>query len=166
MSEPFIGEVKLFANSYAPRGWALCNGQILPINTNQALYSLIGTTYGGDGVTNFALPDLRGRVPIHTGAGIPLGQSAGEEQHTLTIQELPNHTHQVHASTNPANAPSPLNNAWAAQPGQYQAASGTLSQMNTGAISSAGNSQPHNNMQPFLVLNYCIAVQGIFPSRN
>lgn len=165
MSEPFLGEIRIFANNYAPRGWMFCEGQILQINQNQALYSLLGTVYGGDGVTTFALPDYRGRVPIHVSQSIPLGTSAGEAAHTLTVNEMPQHTHQVFASSNLASSPSPQNNAWAAVDNMYDPAA-TMAQMNTNAIGSAGGSQPHNNMQPYLVLNYAIAIQGIFPSRN
>lgn len=165
MSEPFVGEVRLFANNYAPRGWMFCEGQILQINQNQALYSLLGNVYGGDGVTTFALPDYRGRVPIHVSPTIPLGTAQGEANHTLTVNEMPQHTHQVSASSNTASATSPLNNAWAATNNLYDPAA-TMTQMNAQAIGAAGGSQPHANMQPYQVLNYAIAIQGIFPSRN
>ncbi|MVP00984.1 phage tail protein [Paenibacillus lutrae] len=166
MSEPFVGEVRLFANGYAPRGWMYCEGQILQINGNQALYSLLGNVYGGNGVSTFALPDYRGRVPIHVSSDIPLGTVAGEAAHTLTVSEIPQHTHQVQASSTPASDPSPLNNVWAAANGSVYDPAATMIQMNSGAIGQAGGSQPHNNMQPYLSLNFAIAIQGIFPSRN
>lgn len=165
MSEPFLGEVRLFANNYAPRGWMFCEGQILQINQNQALYSLLGSVYGGDGVKTFALPDYRGRVPIHVSQSISLGKAQGEAVHTLTINEMPQHTHQVSGSSNTQTAQSPANNTWAAFENLYGPAA-TMVQMSQAAIGTAGGSQPHNNMQPYLVLNYAIAVQGIFPTRN
>ncbi|SEG73918.1 phage tail protein [Paenibacillus sp. UNC499MF] len=166
MSEPFVGEIRLFANNYAPRGWAFCEGQTLSINTNQALYSLIGTVYGGDGKTNFKLPDLRGRVPIHVSSTTPLGQSAGEAAHTLTVNEMPAHTHQVSASGNPGSATTPASNVWADEAALYEPLSTPTVAMNAGTMSIAGGSQPHSNMQPYLVANYAIALVGIYPSRN
>ncbi|HEU4962730.1 MAG TPA: tail fiber protein [Bacilli bacterium] len=164
MSEPFLGEIRMFANNYAPRGWMLCEGQILNINQYQALYSLLGAVYGGNGVTTFALPDLRGRVPIHVSTTIPLGQKAGEATHTLTQNEMPAHTHQVFASTTTTTEVSPLNNTWGNQPNLYSTTPTTT--MNNEAIGSSGGSQAHDNMQPYLSTNFAIAVQGIFPSRN
>ncbi|MBA9084186.1 microcystin-dependent protein [Fontibacillus solani] len=167
MSEPFLGEIRLFPFGYAPRGWAACDGQILQINTNQALYSLLGTTYGGNGTTTFALPDFRGRTSIHTSPNYPLGQSSGEAAHQLTINEMPAHSHQVHASSSAANAVSPQNNTWASSSNTYTPiASGSPSPLNSGAISITGNSNPHSNMQPYLSLNFCIAIYGIYPSRD
>ncbi|MGN7360678.1 phage tail protein [Paenibacillus sp. SAF-054] len=164
MPEPFIGEIRVFSFGIVPKGWAACNGQTLPINQNQALYSILGTLYGGDGVTTFALPDLRGRAPVHQGSGLLLGQSAGEEHHTLTVQEMPQHTHQVSgAGTSSSNKAA--NNVWGTAPSLMYAANAT-SQMSPNALLSAGQSQPHNNMQPYTVLSYCIAINGIFPSRN
>lgn len=165
MSEPFLGEIRLFANGYAPRDWAYCEGQILPINSNQALFSLLGNVYGGDGVTNFALPDLRGRTSVHVSPSIPLGTSAGEAAHALTQNEIPQHTHQVSANGTSASTAVPLGNTWAPQAALYDPPA-TLVQMNAGAIGTAGGSQPHTNMQPYLAVHYCIALQGIFPSRN
>ena len=172
MSEPFIGEIRMFANNYAPRGWMFCEGQILQINQNQALYSLLGNVYGGDGQTTFALPDLRGRVPIHVSPTIPLGTAQGEAAHTLTVNEMPQHTHQVSASSANAASLSPVGNTWAVAVNEdnvqvplFEAAA-NLVQMNAGSISATGKSQPHTNMQPYLVTNFAIAIQGIFPSRN
>ncbi len=166
MSEPFVGEIRLFANNYAPRGWMFCEGQILQINQNQALYSLLGAVYGGNGVTTFALPDYRGRVPIHVSQSIPLGTAQGEATHILTVNEMPQHTHLVSGS-NASNSPSPANNTWGSGTdlNAYGPAE-SMVQMNQAAIGTAGGSQSHNNMQPYLVLNYAIAVQGIYPSKN
>lgn len=165
MSEPFIGEIRLFSNNYAPQGWAFCQGQLLPINQNQALFSILGTTYGGNGQTTFALPDLRGRVAIHMGNGYPLGQSSGQETHVLTTAELPPHTHLVSGSTEPPNAPSPAGNVWATRTdSQYSTSPNTT--LNPAAMSAAGSSQAHPNMQPYLTVNYCIALVGLYPSRN
>lgn len=167
MSEPFIGEIQAFSFNYAPRGWALCNGQLLAINQNQALYAILGNTYGGDGVTTFALPDLRGRTPVHVGQGVTLGQSAGEEAHTLTVNEMPQHTHQAMANQSNSTSSKPTDNVWGPAPAGSNSYTATANAvMNANALSTAGGSQPHSNMQPSLVLNYCIALQGIFPSRN
>lgn len=161
MSEPFLAEVRLFSFGFAPKGWAQCNGQLLPINQNLALYSLLGTTYGGNGTTTFALPDLRGRAPIHSHS-IPLGYRAGEETHTLTLSEMPMHTHQAMASGAAANATTPVNNFWGSQtPVNVYGNALNVPMLPLGA---AGGNQPHNNMQPYLVLNFCIALTGIFPS--
>ncbi|MED4584488.1 tail fiber protein [Brevibacillus choshinensis] len=166
MSEPFIGEIRLFALNFEPRGWAFCNGQIMAINTNQALFSLLGTTYGGNGVTTFALPDLRGRVPVNAGNSVTLGQSAGEEAHTLTLQEMPTHTHSVSASSEKANEVSPGGKVWAVKENSYAKVESPDYVMSSQALSSAGGNQAHTNMQPYLVMNFCIALQGVFPSRN
>ncbi len=167
MSEPFLGEIRIVSFSFAPRGWALCNGQLLPINQNQALFALLGTTFGGDGRVNFALPDLRGRTPIHVGSGFILGQRAGEEAHTLNQGEMPAHTHIVRASNLPANVRTPNGNVWASpNGGTNYSNSAPNTTMQANLVSTIGGSQPHNNMQPFLVLNFIIALQGIFPSQN
>lgn len=167
MSEPFLAEIKIMAFSFAPKGWALCNGQILPINQNQALFSLLGTTYGGNGQTTFALPDLRGRTPVHTGPTVTLGQKAGEENHTVINSEMPAHNHPVSASSTQSDAPVPAGNLLGADTTSiYAPADANLVALVPGTISTAGGSQPHNNMQPYLTLNFCIALQGIFPSRN
>ncbi len=165
MGTPFIGEIKIVSFNYAPRGWALCNGQLLPIAQNQALFSLLGTMYGGNGQTTFALPDLRGRAPVHVGAGFNQGDRAGEEAHTLITGELPTHTHAVSASSGAPNQGSPTGNAWATLNNGYS--TGTPNAvLGPSAIGAGGGSQPHENRQPYLVLNFVIALQGIFPSRN
>ena len=167
MSTPYISEIKIFSFNYAPKGWAQCNGQLLPINQNQALFSLLGTTYGGNGQTTFALPDLRGRTPIHMGNSFSEGQVGGQEFHILTSTEMPAHNHQVVVSTNNADMESPAGNLLAK--GGSDAlftASQNGTQMSANFIANAGGSQPHSNMQPYLTLNICIALQGIFPSRN
>lgn len=167
MSEPFLAEIRIFSFNFAPKGWALCNGQLLPINQNQALFALLGTTYGGNGQTNFALPDLRGRAPFHTGNGLIQGQRGGEEAHTLSQAELPAHTHALRASSQPANLAAPNQGAWAATSGGTGFSNGAPNtQMQARLVSSAGGSQPHENRQPFLTLSFAIALQGIFPSRN
>lgn len=166
MSEQFVGEIRMFGLNYAPRGWALCNGQLLAINQNQALFALLGTTYGGNGVTTFALPDLRGRVPVHVGNGIVLGQSAGEENHTLTQPEIPVHTHLISGSGATVSEASPAGSIWAASVENPYKASAPDTTMNAASMGAAGGSQPHSNMQPYLTINYCIALEGIFPSRN
>lgn len=165
MAEPFLSEIRIMSFVFAPRGWALCNGQLLPINQNQALFSLLGTTYGGDGRVNFALPDLRGRTPIHTGSGFTLGERGGEQAHTLSISELPTHTHVLNATSNNGNQLIPGNNLLAASANQlYHALDGNLQAMSSSSIANVGGSQAHLNMQPFLTLSFCIALQGIFPS--
>ena len=166
MAEPFLSEIRMFSFVFPPKGWALCNGQLLPINQNQALFSLLGTTYGGDGRVNFALPDLQSRVPIHMGNGHTLGERAGEQAHTLTIQELPQHTHTVRASSAINNTILPSGNYFAAStPSEFYSGSPTVP-MNGAMITNTGGSQAHLNMQPFLTLSFCIALQGIFPSPN
>ena len=165
MSEPFLSEIRIVSFGFAPKGWALCNGQLLPINQNQALFSLLGTTYGGDGRVNFALPNLQGRTPIHMGNGHTLGETGGEHGHTLNISELPTHSHAVKASSSNADQPIPTNGVLAAANNLY-AAAGNLTSLSPTSISSTGGSQAHLNMQPFLTLNFCIALQGIFPSQN
>jgi microcystin-dependent protein len=168
MSEPFLSEIRIMSFNFPPTGWALCNGQLLLITQNQALFSLLGTTYGGDGVVNFALPNLQGRVPIHFGGGHTLGDSAGQEQHTLTIPELPAHTHATMASSLDGDQPSPAGNllAGTANAQLYSSTATNLEPLLPATISSVGGSQSHENRQPFLVLNFCIALQGIFPSAT
>ncbi len=168
MSDPFLGEIKIVSFNFAPRGWALCNGQLLPINQNQALFSLLGTTYGGDGRVNFALPNFQGRVPVHVGGGIVQGMSAGTEQHTLTIAELPTHDHTLAASSVAASVAVPGAGALPAVASTplYRPDSNPGSLLHPESITSVGGSQPHSNMQPILGLNFAIALQGIFPSQN
>ena len=165
MAEPFLSEIRLFSFEFAPKAWALCNGQLLPINQNQALFSLLGTTYGGDGRVNFALPDLRGRVPIHMGGGHTLGERGGEQAHTLSIAELPEHTHTAHASSENGNQPFANGNVLAAAGNVYSGPS-SLTTLNASSVTNVGGSQAHQTMQPYLTLNFCIALQGIFPSQN
>ena len=166
MADPFLSEIRLFSFNFPPRGWALCNGQLLPINQNQALFALLGTTYGGNGQVNFGLPDLRGRTPIHAGNGHVLGESGGEPSHTLMSPELPMHTHVVQATTATGDIPVPTANLLADSPSQLYAAATNPTTLHPASITKAGGSQPHDNMQPFLVLSFCIALQGIFPSQN
>ena len=167
MAEPFLSEIRIMSFNFAPKGWATCDGQLLPINQNQALFSLLGTTYGGNGQTNFALPNLRGRASLHTGNGHTLGESAGSSSVTLTQQQMPQHIHMLAVSNTATGGTivatgNVLGNAGSQVYGAAQA----LQAMNPGCVGSVGGSQPHNNMMPFLVLNFCIALQGIFPSRN
>lgn len=168
MAEPFLSEIRIMSFVYAPRGWALCNGQLLPINQNQGLFSLLGTTFGGDGRVNFALPDLRGRTPIHVGSGHSLGERGGEQAHTLSIGELPEHVHVMSASGQPATTNVPATSLLLAQSTGDNAwgPASNLVAMNAAAITNTGGSQAHLNMQPFLTLSFCIALQGIFPSPN
>ena len=180
MSEPFLSEIKVVSFNYAPVGWALCNGQFLPINQNQALFSLLGTTYGGNGQTTFALPNLRGRVPIHFDDAHNLGEAAGSTAVTINIQQLPTHTHQLMGRTDIVDADfgpqDPSGKLYAGAQvslqggnkvaGQIYANPSSLVALAPNAVSSVGGSQPHNNMMPYLTLNFIIALQGIFPSRN
>ena len=164
MAEPFLSEIRIMSFVFAPKGWALCNGQLLPINQNQALFSLLGTTFGGDGRVNFALPDLRGRAPLHVGSGHTLGERGGEQAHTLTIAELPTHTHAVGVSTSSSSGnDNPANRFLGSVNNMYHTPT-NLTAMNAGTITNTGGSQAHLNMQPFLTLSFCIALQGIFPS--
>jgi microcystin-dependent protein len=168
VSTPFLGEIKLvsFGSGDVPNGWASCNGQLLPINQNQALFSLLGTTYGGDGVNTFALPNLQGRTPFHEGSGHTLGETGGEISHTLTLQEMPEHTHIASGSSDPGILISPSNNTWAVTTQNPYSSGAPDSTMTPATISNAGGSQPHNNLQPYLVLHFIIALIGIFPSQN
>jgi microcystin-dependent protein len=166
MAEPFLSEIRIMSFVFAPKGWALCNGQLLPINQNQPLFSLLGTTFGGDGRVNFALPDLRGRAPIHVGSGHTLGERGGEQAHTISIAELPVHTHVLQASATAGNVPVTPNNLLATSPSNIYSAPTSLVALNASSVTNTGGSQAHLNMEPFLTLNFCIALQGIFPSPN
>ena len=166
MAEPFLSEIRIMSFAFAPKGWALCNGQPLPVNQNQALFALLGTTFGGDGQVNFALPDLRGRTPIHVGSGHTLGERAGEQAHTLSIAEVPTHTHSLNANSSGTGGTSNPNNNFLGGANNAYHAPSNLTAMNAGTITSTGGGQAHLNMQPFLTLSFCIALQGIFPSLN
>lgn len=167
MSDPYLGEIKVISFNFPPRGWAFCNGQSMPINQNQALYSVLGTQYGGDGITTFMLPNLQGRTAIHQGQGYQVGTAGGEAAHTLTINELPRHTHQAMGQS-AVSSPgvSPAGSVWAGVSNADLFAAIPAGQMSPNAIGMAGANQPHQNTPPFLALNYVIALQGIFPSRN
>lgn len=167
MAEPFLGEIRLFSFVFAPKGWALCNGQLLPINQNQALFALMGTTYGGDGRVNFALPNLRGRAPLHFGEGITQGQAGGAGSVTLNATQIPQHTHGFNASASPGQQVFPAGNILAQNSrGTAGFRSGPGATMNAGMIASNTGGQAHGNMQPYLVLSFCVALQGIFPSQS
>jgi microcystin-dependent protein len=166
MSEPFLSEIKIMSFAFPPKGWALCNGQLLPINQNQALFSLLGTVYGGNGQTTFALPNLQGRVPIHRGSGYTIGQLGGEASHTLLQTEMPTHVHTVAASSAATNGTSSPNGNFLGGGNNVYSAPQSLTALNPATVTSVGNSQPHENMSPYLVLSFCIALQGIYPSRN
>ncbi|GAA0745322.1 phage tail protein [Dactylosporangium roseum] len=162
MTEPYIGEIRMMAFGFPPRYWALCDGQLLPITQNAALFSILGITYGGNGQTTFALPDLRGRRPVHVGTAYSLGQTGGAETHALGLTELPVHTH-VPRATATGGQPTPTGTVWAPMPGGY--APGPDTHMAAASVAVVGNGQPHENMPPFLTVNFVIALQGIFPSR-
>jgi microcystin-dependent protein len=177
--DPLLGTISMFAGNFAPRGWALCNGQLLSISTNQALFSILGTTYGGDGIRTFGLPDLRGRAPIHQGQGPgltsrTLGELGGEEHVTLMISQMPVHNHALNASTNTGNQPSPTNGVLAlstdpdagGNPINFTPGANVNTIMANNAISPVGQSMPHDNMQPYLAVTFIIALEGVFPSRN
>ncbi|MEM8994736.1 MAG: tail fiber protein [Acidobacteriota bacterium] len=173
MSEPFVGEVRMFAGNFAPRGWAFCDGQLLAVSQNDALFSLLGTVYGGDGRTTFGLPDLRGRIPIHPGSGPGLsprrlGAKAGSENETLTVNQLPSHTHDWRTSTSAATERSPNNGVYAqaAASDFYRTNPGSSTNMSSAAVSAIGGSRPHSNLMPFLCINFIIALFGIYPSRH
>lgn len=171
MANPYVGEIRMFGCNFAPQGWAFCDGRLLPITQNTALFSLLGTTYGGNGTSNFALPDLRGRVPVNWGQGpglsdYVLGQAAGSETVTLTSGEMPQHSHQVAANNGSGTVTRPAGAVPARTGTSNYAAAPDGTAMNAGMLSSAGGSLPHANLQPYLALNFCIALQGIYPSRN
>ncbi len=166
MAEPFLSEIRIMSFGFAPRGWALCDGQLLPINQNQALFSLLGTTFGGNGQTNFALPDLRARTPIHVGSGHTLGERGGEQAHTLSIAEVPTHTHVANASSSVGNAVIPTNTVLGSPLNLSYRPPDSLTTLHPSTVTNVGGSQAHLNMQPYLTLSFCIALQGIFPSPN
>jgi microcystin-dependent protein len=170
MSEPFLADIRIMGFNFAPRGWAFCDGQILPINQNQSLYYLLGTTYGGDGRTTFALPDLRGRTPIHVGRSNGQdhreGQKSGEETHTLNAAEMPQHDHTLQASNDAGNQNAPGGSLFANAGTNIYGSPTNLVNLNPGTVANTGGGQAHENMQPYIALNYCIALQGLFPSRN
>jgi microcystin-dependent protein len=164
MAEPFLSEIRIMSFGYAPRGWAMCNGQFLPINQNQALFSLLGTTFGGNGQTTFALPDLRARTPIHVGSGHTLGEKGGEPAHTISNAEMPMHTHVGSGSSNDGTVVLPGGNLLARSASALYIQPQNLAAMSAATVASVGGSQAHLNLQPFLTLSFCIALQGIFPS--
>jgi microcystin-dependent protein len=170
VAEPFLAEIRITSFNFAPKGWALCNGQLLPINQNQALFSLLGTTYGGDGRVNFALPNLRGRTPVHMGAGLTLGEQGGAEAVTLLSASFPSHTHELRATAEVASSTEPAGRVLAKKPrfgaDVYAAPPGAPTALAATSLTNAGGSQPHTNLQPFLTLNFVIALQGIFPSQD
>lgn len=165
MSSPFIGEIRMFAGNFAPNGWAFCDGSLLPISQNDALFNLIGTTYGGDGQSTFALPDLRSRVPVHVGPGFALGQNGGAESVTLTTNQIPVHNHAAQASSQGGNQNSPAG-VWAATPSKAYGPGPAGVALQAGAVAAAGGGQPHDNMAPFLAVNYILSLFGIFPSQT
>jgi microcystin-dependent protein len=167
MSQPFIGEIRMFAGNFAPAGWMFCDGSVLPITGNETLFALIGTTYGGDGITTFALPNLQSRVPIHVGPGFALGQTGGVETVTLTTSQIPAHSHVPQANTNAGTQTGPGSGVWAnSSLGQFDNTNPPDSPMAVGALGLAGGSQPHDNMVPFLVVNFILSLFGVFPSQT
>jgi len=165
VTSPFLSEIRIMSFGFAPKGWAQCNGQLLPINQNQALFALLGTTYGGDGRNTFGLPNLQGRAPIHVGSGYGIGQFGGELNHTLTLAEAPSHTHAVLGTTSTGDSPIPSGNYLGAADEVYGPLTNPVS-IQAATVTGTTGGQPHNNQQPYLVLNFCIAIQGIFPTQN
>ena len=166
MSSPYIGEIRMFAGNFAPVGWAFCNGALMPISENDALFNLIGTTYGGDGQSTFALPNLQSRVPVHVGPGFALGQSGGAETVTLTASQIPSHSHVPQADSGNGAQASPSGNVWANSTNLPYSPNAPSAALDPAAIGSAGGSQPHDNMIPFLVVNFILSLFGIFPSQT
>ena len=166
MAEPFLSEIRVMSFNFPPKGWALCNGQLLPINQNQALFALLGTTYGGDGRINFALPNLQGRAPIHEGLRYTLGERAGDTSVTLNQQQMPKHTHALNATNVDGTSGTASGNVYGKALSSAYAQPADLAQMSPDTVTNTGGSQPHNNMMPYLVLNFCIALRGIIPSPN
>ena len=174
MADPFVAEIRIFPFNFAPKGWAFCDGQILPLSQNTALFSLLGTTYGGNGQSNFALPNMQGNAPMHPGQGPglslhDLGETGGSETVTLLTSEIPSHSHTLQANSNPSNlaAPTTARSLARSAPGTaYSASTANIKPMSNNAIAPAGGDLPHNNMQPYLTLNFCIALQGVYPPRT
>jgi microcystin-dependent protein len=166
MSQPFVGEIRIAGFNFPPAGWARCDGSLLPISENDVLFNLIGTTYGGDGQTTFALPDLRGRMPVHAGSGLTLGQTGGAEQVTLNVNQIPSHTHVAQAQNNVGNSASPANSVWANSTLNQFTAGPAASTMNALNVGATGGNQPHENMMPYTVVNFIISLFGIYPSQN
>jgi microcystin-dependent protein len=167
MGTPYVGEIRMFGGNFAPAGWMLCQGQVLPISENETLFNLIGTTYGGDGQNTFALPNLQSRVPIHQGSGFVLAQAAGEETVTLTVQQIPNHNHVPAANSGNGTQVGPSNGVWAQSTlNQFSATNPPNEAMAPQAVLASGGSQPHDNMMPFLVINFIISLFGVFPSQT
>ncbi len=164
MAQPYVGEIRMFAGNFAPAGWMFCEGQLLPISENETLFQLIGTTYGGDGESTFALPDMRGRIPIHQGNGFILAETGGAEEITLTVNQIPAHTHTLLGSKDPANARSATGQILGRTAAEAYASEVTAQQLSPAAITPTGGSQPHTNFQPYLCVNYIISLFGIFPS--
>ena len=165
MGEPFVGEIRMFGGSFAPAGWAFCSGQLMAIAENDVLFALIGTTYGGDGQSTFGLPDLQGRIPIHQGNGLIIGEKSGVEAVTLTTQQIPSHSH-VPVCQSGAGSQAPGNGVWAASLSSIYSDAAPSLLMNPSAIASAGGSQPHDNMMPFLTISFIISLFGVFPTQN
>jgi microcystin-dependent protein len=166
MGTPYVGEIRMFAGNFAPAGWMLCQGQLLPISDYDTLFTLIGTTYGGDGQSTFALPNLQSRVPIHQGSGFTLAQTGGEEQVTLTVNQMPAHTHVPQANSGTGTQNSPAGNVWANSANLPYSPNAPSASMDPAAVGLAGGSQPHDNMVPFLVINFIISLFGVFPTQN
>lgn len=165
MAQPYVGEIRLFAGNFAPAGWMMCEGQLLPISENETLFQLIGTTYGGDGQSTFALPDMRGRLPVHQGNGFILAQTGGAEEVTLSVSQIPAHSHAVLATSGAGSASSPQDNLLATTVGNvYFPSPGIAANMNQNSVTPVGGSQPHTNFQPYVCVNYIISLFGIFPS--
>lgn len=164
MAQPYVGEIRMFGGNFAPAGWMFCEGQLLPISENETLFQLIGTTYGGDGQSTFALPDLRGRIPIHQGNGFILAETGGAEEITLTVNQIPIHSHPLVASADPAGGKSPLNGLFSRTPADAYASEFTPDLLSAVTISTTGGSQPHTNFQPYLCIDFIISLFGIFPS--
>ena len=166
MSQPYIGEIRMVGFNFAPVDWAFCNGAVLAITQNETLFNLIGTTYGGDGVSTFALPSLQSRVPIHQGSGFTVGQTGGVETVTLSVSQIPAHTHAAQASSGGGTSNNPAGNFWANWTGSQYSDQGTNSAMNAGATGAGGGSQPHDNLMPYLAVNFIIALYGVYPSQS